>query len=318
MSNFQSYEALKNLGELYMRIEKNYPLHRACTFGIGGEADAFFTPESESELIEIICLCKENELRYRVIGGGSNLLFSDDGFRGVIICTLKLNRVSLNGSSVTAQCGTMLPKLCGFAARNAISGFEGLCGIPGSVGGALMTAAGAFGNNVFDNITACRVLFPENCRVEELPLIQSIKLDKNAFSYRSSPLTKLGGIILSAEFSPLKVISNRKDEEVRAAIQQKMKEFELERRAKQPKLERSAGSYFKRPSEEMPAAFLIDKSGMKGFSVGGACVSEKHAGFIVNRGNATARDVLMLADAVKLRVNEIFGIELREEVIYVE
>lgn len=279
-------------------------LSHICTFGIGGTADAVLSPESEQELTDTLLALKRHSIPVMTVGSASNILFSDQGFRGAVIRTHRLNSISLNDGKLTCQAGAFLPTLCRFAARNGIGGFHGLCGIPGTVGGALVTAAGAFGCNIYDTLESCRVFIPKENQIADIPCRAS------DFSYRKSPFSlKDDLIILSATFKPT--------HEDNAVILEKIHQCTQKRFSSQPHGERSAGSYFKRPPDAPPAAYLIDKARLKGLTVGGAAVSEKHAGFIINKGNATAKDVLTLADTVKTEVFRIHGVKLTEEVIYV-
>lgn len=286
-----------------IRLARDVPLSRYCTIGIGGRAAALVTPRSSIALINVLRELGALRVPYRVIGLGSDVLFDDAGFGGVIINTASLSGLSLENGTLTAQCGVTLPLICSFAAKNSLDGLHGLCGIPGTVGGALATAAGAFGCRIYDHLSACTLYRARSGRVERVPLCA------DDFSYRSSPISRLGDIVLSAEFTPPTADG--------AVILRKMSECTKKRRATQPHGEKSAGSYFKRPENAPPAALLIDRAALKGTAVGGAAVSEKHAGFIVNRGGATCADVLGLAEIVKSRVAELFGVTLTEEVIYI-
>lgn len=286
-----------------LKIFYRSPLSRICTFKIGGTADAVVIPRNITSMLSAIRAMRRDDMRYRVIGAGSNVLFSDSGFRGAIIRTAALNSITVNGTSIIAECGATLPKLCNIAAKNSLGGLQGLCGIPGTVGGALMTGAGAFGYNIYDRLTACTVYYPHSDRAER------VSVNANSFSYRKSPFSTDKCILLSAEFQ-----LQRTDN---AVILDEMSKISRIRESTQPYDQKSAGSYFRRALGSPPTALLIEKAALKGMAVGGAKISEKHCGFIINTGSATANDVLELADLIKQRVNELFCICLQEEVVYI-
>ena len=274
-----------------------------CTFGIGGKADILLSPETEEELIICLDAVKARGIPFRVIGNASHLLFSDRGFRGAVIRTAGVRRITESGGVITAACGTPLPYLCRYAADRGLGALYGLCGIPATVGGAIYTAAGAFGCNIYSTAVSCRIYSPDTGEITERRLTDA------AFSYRKSPFTEKSGVILSVSFKPPR--------ENGAVILGKMAECSRIRRASQPVGEKSAGSYFRRPENAPPAAELIDRAGLKGLRRGGAQVSLKHAGFIVNTGGASCRDVLTLAEEIKNEILKRYGIALTEEVIAV-
>lgn len=286
-----------------IKLVRDIELSRVCTIGIGGRARALISPRSQAALVDVIRALAYSDIPYRVIGAGSNVFFDDAGADGVVVNTSLISGISVEGDILKVGCGSSVPLLCSFAAKRGLDGLYGLCGIPGTVGGALITAAGAFGCNIYDGLCACTVYLPSIDRVERLSLSAA------DYSYRNSPLKRLGGIVLEAEFSLQKADG--------AVILRKTAECEQKRRATQPRGEKSAGSYFKRPENAPPAAFLIDRASLKGASVGGAAVSEKHAGFIINRGGATSSDVLSLAEKIKATVMQRFGVALTEEVTYI-
>ena len=296
ISNFT--EALAGHG--VCNIQENYPLSRICTFRIGGEAKIILTPESAKELIFCIQALRELRIPYLTVGSASNLLFDDRGFDGAVIRTNKIKTVTVENGILTAEAGVPLPSLCRIASENSMGGLHGLCGIPGTVGGSIITAAGAFGCNIYDHITEVKAYFPDEKQVRTLPITAS------DFSYRKSPKILKDAVILRVSF--------RLPGEDRRQIEEKMTHCTEQRRATQPHGIPTAGSYFKRPKNAPPAALLIDQAGLKGLTVGGASVSEKHAGFIVNSGSATAEDVKRLAQAVKNTVLHRFGVTLTEEV----
>lgn len=281
-------------------VQTNFPLSKICTFRIGGKARLVLTPESTDELITCIQNLRRYEIPHLTVGSASNLLFDDKGFDGAVIRTHKLKSVSVLDGILTAEAGVPLPKLCHVAGENSMGGLHGLCGIPGTVGGSVITAAGAFGCNIYDHVTEIEAYFPKENTVKTLPLTAS------DFSYRKSPEILKDAVILRISFCP--PYADRPE------IEEKMTFCTERRKSTQPHGVPSAGSYFKRPENAPPAAYLIDQAGLKGARVGGAAISEKHAGFIVNNGNATAEQVKALAEAVKKTVREKFGVTLTEEV----
>jgi len=287
----------------HAEIIENLPLSRICTFRIGGPARLIITPESKNELISCLQMLRKYSIPYITVGAASNLLFDDNGFNGAVIRTKKLNTVSLQNGVLTAEAGVTLPKLCRISAESSLDGLYGLCGIPGTVGGAVQTAAGAFNCNIYDYLSNVEVYFPHLNRTEILPLTA------NDFSYRKAPEILKDAVILR--------ISLHLPHSDRLEIENKMTLCANQRRATQPQNIPSAGSFFKRPENAPPAAFLIDRAGLKGTQIGDAVVSEKHAGFIVNKGNATAEQVRRLANTVKEKVYESFGVSLAEEVMFV-
>lgn len=306
MSKTDTYSVISQLKTFKEpRIHYDLRLSRICTFGIGGRADAVISPNSEEELTDTILALRLNGIPFMTVGAASNILFADSDFHGAVLRTRGLNSITLKDGKLICGAGTSLPALCRFAAENGLGGFHGLCGIPGTVGGALITAAGAFGCNIYDTLESCRVFVPKENKIIDTPC------DASVFSYRKSPFSQdIDTVILSATF--------KTTHEDNAVILEKIKQCTEKRLLTQPHGEKSAGSYFKRPESAPPAALLIDKAGLKGLTVGGAQVSEKHAGFIINNGNATAKDVLTLANAVKSRVFRLFGVKLTEEVIFIK
>lgn len=275
-------------------------LSQICTFRIGGAAKLVLAPESADEVIRCVQKLRKFGVAYLVIGSASNLLFDDRGFDGAVIRTYKLKGVRFSEGVVIADAGVSLSYLCRFAAMHGLFGLHGLCGIPGTVGGSVITAAGAFGCNIYDHICGVTVYLPDEDRIASIPLGAA------DFSYRKSPDTLKDAVILNVSF---KLPSGE-----RTDIEERMSLCQEKRRLTQPHGAASAGSYFKRPDGAPPAAYLIDRAGLKGMRIGDAVVSEKHAGFIVNIGNATALDVLRLAERVKETVFCKFGVLLTEEV----
>lgn len=287
-----------------IEYRKDVQLSTVSSFRVGGVADAVAYPDTEEKLIETIELAKKLGVPYRVLGNTSNILFSDNGFRGVIILTKKISYIDFDMNAVKCGCGAMLPVLSERAAKAACSGFEFACGIPGTVGGAVFMNAGAHGGAISDVIVSSRAYDVNTHSVVEL------YRDAHEFAYRHSTYMKNQNLIcLSASFA----LAPDSEESTRSKMQENMKK----RRDTQPLDYPSAGSFFKRPDGYF-AAKLIDDCGLKGLRVGGACVSPKHAGFIVNIGGATAQDILTLSDIVASKVKEMTGVSLEREVIFVE
>lgn len=283
------------------------PLASHSSFKIGGRADIFLLPESEEELLLSVRTALERGVRFEVIGNASNILFSDKGYRGAIISTVRMKNISVcesaDSTRISASCGVALPRLSALAADMGLSGLEFACGIPATLGGALCMNAGAHGGDMSDVTLSSRAYDSRSDK------IISLDLKEHRFSYRHSVYSECPWLIcLGAELSL--GLGNKEE------IEKKTRENNEKRRSTQPLSLASAGSFFKRPEGHF-AARLIDECGLKGRRVGGAEVSEKHAGFIVNTGGATATDVLSLADIVSHTVLEKTGIKLEREVRYI-
>ena len=289
---------LSHLKTVYSgEIRLNEPLKLHTTFNVGGEADALFLPKTQDQLS---CLLKAlDKLPYVVIGCGSNLLVSDQGYRGAVI---KLNDnfsgITLSEDTATALAGTPLCTLVRRSHEYGLTGAEALGGIPGSVGGAVVMNAGAYGSEIADFLVSVTVMD----RNGKLLVKQA---DELALSYRSSNILKNGCTVVSAVFK-----FERGDVE---QAQARLKELNRRRREKQPLNQFSAGSTFKRPMGCF-AGKLIEDAGLKGCSIGGAQVSPKHAGFIVNTGDATSAQIFELITYVQNTVKDKFGIVLETEV----
>lgn len=279
-------------------ILENEPMSKHTTFRIGGNAEVFVSPKI-SQVADILKLAKEYEVPVTIIGNGSNLLVGDKGISGLVLSFGKeAEEIQVDGSCMIVSAGALLSKIAAEAAKRSLTGFEFAAGIPGTLGGAIVMNAGAYGGEIKDVLISATVLTPEG---EVLELSNS-ELD---LSYRHSCIPEKGYIVLEAilEFMP--------SEET--AIREKMAELKKSRVEKQPLEYPSAGSTFKRP-EGYFAGKLIQDAELRGYTVGGAQVSEKHCGFVVNKGNATATDVLQLIEDVKKNVYDKFQVELEPEV----
>lgn len=283
-----------------LEIRENEPMCNHTSFKIGGPADIFVIPKNMASLFKLTQFAKENDIYLTIIGAGSNLLVSDKGIRGITVkIGANLSNISVDGDIITAESGISLAKIASVALEHSLMGFEFASGIPGSLGGAVYMNAGAYGGEMKDVIISADYMdFSGN--------IHTLTKEELDFSYRHSFFSdKSDFIILS---SKIKLALGKKDE-----IRNTMFELNQRRKDKQPLSYPSAGSAFKRPVGHF-AAKLIEDAGLKGYTLGGAQVSEKHSGFIINIGNATSFDVENLIGYVQKTVFEKFGVELSPEV----
>ncbi len=286
-----------------MKMLENEPLSAHCSFKIGGPARVIAVPSDVTSLSKICCILKEHELAPFLLGNGSNILFPDEGLSDLfIISTEKLQKLFLlPDGAIYAEAGVSLAKLAGFAQQHGLTGLEFASGIPGTVGGGLRMNAGAYGGELKDVTESVVTYYLPDQALYELTGEQC------DFAYRSSRFQKVGGfVVVSAVF--------RLEQGSKEAVAAKMRELNERRRDKQPLDLPSAGSAFKRP-EGHYAAQLIDECGLKGLTVGGAQVSEKHAGFVVNTGGATSHDVYDLLRQVRNTVYEKTGVQLEPEIV---
>lgn len=282
------------------QVLEHEPMARHTTMRVGGPAEILFSPASEGELLFAVREAKRAGAPFRIIGNGSNLLVLDGGLPGL---TIRLgeafSKISVDGNRIRAQAGALLSRVAAAARDASLTGLEFASGIPGSAGGGMAMNAGAYGGQLSDVFEGCRALDPET------GIISALSPAEMALGYRESAALSRGLIVTEAAF--------RLTAGDRSAIQAKMDDLSARRREKQPLNLPSAGSTFKRP-EGYFAGALIEQAGLKGLRVGGACVSEKHAGFVVNDRGATARDVLDLIRLVQARVLEHSGVRLETEV----
>ena len=302
---------MKNIDILTSRLDaagisyiKDAPLSDYSTFKIGGEAALCVLPEGCEAMIYTLKLAQEYAEKHTVVGNGSNILFSDAGYDGVIILTEKFNRFSVKENKISAGCGLSFTRLAIIAKDSFLTGLEFAYGIPGTVGGAVYMNAGAYGGETRDVLESAIVYNAADGSVREY------KNSECGFDYRTSVFAKNGDLtVLSADF----VLKSGNQSE----IVDKMSELMSKRREKQPLEYPNAGSTFKRP-EGYFAGKLIEDSGLKGYRIGGAEISAKHAGFTVNVGGATANDVLRLIDHTKETVYRNFGVTLECEIKYID
>lgn len=287
----------KILGEA--KVFVNEPMASHTTFRIGGPADYFAVPETVEELEKVLNICKEEQTPYFILGNGSNLLVGDQGFRGVVIQLYKnFDGIKIEGTKVTARAGAMLVRVAKEAGKAGLTGLEFASGIPGTIGGAMVMNAGAYGGEMKDVVTAVTVLTKDG-------EVKTLTGEEMNFRYRGSVVEDEGMIVLEA-------VMELKEGDLEE-IQARMAELTVQRKTKQPIEYPSAGSTFKRP-EGYFAGKLIQDAGLRGFQVGGAQVSEKHCGFVINAGGATAADVMNLMQQVSDKVMEQFGVTLEPEV----
>ncbi|WP_338912550.1 UDP-N-acetylmuramate dehydrogenase [Clostridium perfringens] len=296
----QYMEFYKLLGEFYNEedITVDSPMSEHIYFRVGGPADILVTPVNEEQVVNTLKLCREYNVPYFILGNGSNILVKDGGISGVVIKFNKLNKITTEGNCVTAQSGALLKDVSKAALENNLRGFEFACGIPGSIGGAVFMNAGAYDGEMAHVIKSARVI-DENCNIKNLTK------EELELGYRSSIVMKKGYVVIEA------TVELESGEY--ASIKDKIDDLTNRRESKQPLEYPSAGSTFKRP-EGYFAGKLIQDSGLKGFSIGGAAVSEKHSGFVINKGGATAKDVLDVIAHVQKTVKENFDVELHTEV----
>lgn len=279
-------------------IKYDEPMKNHTSFKVGGPVDILVIPNKIEQVERVIESCKKHKINYFVMGNGSNLIVRDGGFRGVVIKLTAINSIMIDGNIVKAEAGVLLSTLSKEILRSSLKGFEFASGIPGTVGGAAAMNAGAYGPEIKDILESALVLDNDGN-------IISLSNKEMDFSYRSSIVQKKNYIVLEATF---KLEEGNYDE-----IKNRMDELNKRRVDKQPLNYPSAGSTFKRPEGHF-AGKLIEDSGLKGKAIGGACVSEKHANFIINYNNATASDVLGLINFVKETIKENYGVTLEPEV----
>ena len=283
-----------------LEFKPDVKLSRLTTLGIGGKARLMAEPQTPSDIQACIKFAKTQGLRWFVLGNGSDVLFSDEGFDGLVIRTLKLSEFHFEGTNLIALCGAKLPKLVRTTTRLGLSGLENLVGIPGTVGGAVAKNAGAFGREISELINWLEFIDMDGNVIK-------LERDELRFGYRWSEFPQKG-ILLRVS---LHLVESEPSKSMDLMMQ-----F-LKRRRKTQPLGKTAGCVFKNPPNAQPAGYLLDKAGLKGFRVGGAKFSEIHANFVINAGGATAHDVVKLMQIGKNRVFDKFGVNLEPEIVMV-
>ena len=279
-----------------IKIDENMSNH--IHFKVGGPVDILLIPSKVSQVVETLKICKNENIPYFIIGNGSNLLVKDGGIRGVVIKLSNLLSIEVNGNIIKASSGTLLEDVSKKAVENSLTGFEFACGIPGSVGGAVFMNAGAYDGEIKNVIKEAEVLDRDGN-------IKVLSKEELELGYRTSKVMKDNLVVISATFELTKGDKEK--------IRERVNELTEKRESKQPLEYPSAGSTFKRP-EGYFAGKLIQDAGLKGASLGGAAVSEKHSGFVINKDGATAEDVLNLIAHVQKENKKQFGVELHTEV----
>ena len=299
MNTEQVYRDLSGLVRDENCIVRDALMKNYTTFRIGGPADLLIQPSSEEELIRIAAYLRQKDISAVVLGNGSNVLVKDGGIRGVVIKIGKnMGNIRTEGEEITAEAGALLSAAAFAAADGGLTGMEFAAGIPGSVGGAVFMNAGAYGGEMSQIIVSCRALMPDGA-------LREFSKEELKLGYRTSVFSQNGGIVTSCR---IKLQAGDRE-----TIYGYMRELAGRRTEKQPLNLPSAGSTFKRP-EGYFAGKLIQDSGCRGLRVGGARISQKHAGFVVNETDASAEDVIQLIRLVQMRVRDCFGVDLEPEV----
>ncbi|ETA79966.1 UDP-N-acetylmuramate dehydrogenase [Youngiibacter fragilis] len=295
--------ALKKLEEILDKNEilVDEPMRNHTYFEIGGTADIIAIPNTIEKLVSVIKLMKEEEVPLFLIGNGSNLLVKDGGIRGCVLKTEAIRRISCDGDRITAECGALLKDISDAALDASLAGFEFACGIPGTLGGAVFMNAGAYDGEMSFVLESARVL------TRDLEVV-TLKNGDLEMGYRTSAVKSNGYVVLEAV---LKLTPGDS-----GAIKAKIDDLTERRNERQPLEYPSAGSTFKRPPGYY-AGKLIQDAGLKGYQIGGAQVSEKHSGFVINRDHASAKDVIDLINHIKKTVDSKFGVELNTEILIV-
>lgn len=277
------------------------PMKDYTSFKVGGPVDILVTPDTYEQVRDIIRLCKKKGITFYIIGNGSNLLVRDGGIRGVVIKLTNLNKIKIENEKLIVQSGAPFSATSKEALNNSLTGLEFACGIPGSIGGAVAMNAGAYNGEVSQVIESALV-------IDNNGDIRFLNKEELELGYRMSSILKYGYTVLEVTFCLKKGEYNK--------ISERVQDLTRRRTEKQPLEYPSAGSTFKRPDGYF-APKLIEETGLKGLSVGGAEVSQKHSGFIINKGNATASDIIELIKLVQQKVMEKFNVELNTEVIII-
>ncbi|MCC9272734.1 UDP-N-acetylmuramate dehydrogenase [Enterococcus aquimarinus] len=281
-----------------MILYKDEPLKKYTYTETGGPADILAFPNTSAQVKALVDYCRNEDIPWIVLGNASNLIVRDRGIRGVVIMLLEMKQIKLEGETIIVESGARLIEVSQVARDASLTGFEFACGIPGSVGGAVFMNAGAYGGEIKDIFVSAEVLLPSG-------EIITMDQDSMAFRYRHSQIQELGGIVLSSRFA----LKKGNPLEIKA----KMRELTELREAKQPLEYPSCGSVFKRPEGHFTGK-LVQDAGLQGYTLGGAQISMKHAGFIVNINQATATDYIQLIAHIQAVIKEKFAVTLEPEV----
>ncbi len=281
-------------------ILQDEPLNRHTTFRVGGEAEVFIKISNKEQLVRLIPFLKKVEIDFFILGNGSNVLVSDKGYRGAILhIGDQMGEVTVNGNRITAQAGALMSKVAKCALEHSLTGLEFASGIPGTIGGGVMMNAGAYEGEIGQIVHAVTIM-------NESGELMELDHDSMEFGYRTSVVKNRPYVVLEVV---LELATGNREQ-----IKSSMEQLAVQRREKQPLEYPSAGSTFKRPRGHYAGKLIMD-AGMRGFSIGGACVSEKHCGFVINKGGATAADILEVIKEVQDKVYDRFDVTLEQEVI---
>lgn len=306
MTNIQTL-ATQQLGGLVHKgiILFDEPMSLHTSFEIGGPAELYCLPASQAEFMQLISFALKNSVSWMIAGRGSNLLVSDSGITGMVIATQHYSKITKDENYVSAYCGVSMEDLCDFCRDNGLAGLEFASGIPGSVGGAVFMNAGAYGGEIKDVLYCSKAINPTQLNIDANSPVLHIRHEQHEFAYRHSSFQTNNYLHLSSVF---KLSYDAPD-----AIRARMQDLHEQRWSKQPMDLPSGGSVFKRPQGHFTGK-LIDDCGLRGFQIGAAKISDKHCGFIVNTGGATATDVMALIKHTQQTVWERFGVMLQTEI----
>ena len=287
----------KEIRKICKNFSRNFPLKNITSFRTGGNARYIVLPSTYNEIVNLFSLCKKYKLPFFIIGKGTNILVSDDGLDGIVISTLRMRKINMEKEEIICEAGVRISELLKKCVENSLTGLEFLSGIPGTVGGAIVSNAGLKKEWIMEKVKKVEVILPEKGENE------TIEKGKINYGYRRSGLENY---FIYRVFFEL-------EKKERKEIKEKIKNYIMERKKKQPLGEFCAGSIFKNPPG-LFAGELIEKCGLKGYSIGDAVISEKHANFIINKGNATSSDIYKLIKFIQEKVKEKYGIYLEPEI----
>lgn len=295
----------KKVNNVYKRFIKDLPMANKTSIKVGGKARYFFIAENQQDLCSAIEYCRTTNMSWFLIGNGSNIIIDDKGYPGLIISlsSSSFNKISISSNCINAGAGALLPAIAKKAANLGLSGFEFMCDIPGTVGGAIYGNAGTKDGEIKDVLLDALVL--DNG--------EHVKFYNNTdftLKFRNSILQKNNSVVLSASFKPSGIVSP-------SILNAKIKKIKKTRKNKQPQYCYTCGSFFKNPSSNFPAGWLIDQCGLKGYRVGDAMVSYEHANWLINVGAATYKDFLFIADTIKNKIYNRFNVILEREVLFI-